>query len=471
MRKTMVLLLAALFATAALAACQQAPENPIVVGKNSDLLIKKATDPDSKTPAGETGDRITGAPESDQAELTNPQGNLQIHEDAAIEVPGVQAMSVMRIVPREFTSEDVQRLYDAFCAEATSIGPDPVFTKAFQLRTYQDYLKMRNANVLPDMQYESMEEFDAALAKFKQDIDALPDQFTPADPDFAFDSHGFASWYAARNYELVSQISVSNAGGLSSARYYRDIYERNFIDALRDSATDSDTLTKDPRFADPTISLDDARSIAMDAVASIGLNQYSISAERITCLWDITSTVPTDTLKGAYEFIFTPSINGVACTYADAEANNSDNQSNPFGKAWYYEKVRVIVDNDGLNSFVWDAPYQSIELVTGEASLLPYSQIQSIFERMMPIAFHHYNANDLKTTCTVNIARVTLGYMRIKEQNAEGTGLIVPVWDFFGSYFRSDDPEGTTPQGSDGYESLLSINAIDGSIIDRKIGF
>lgn len=61
--------------------------------------------------------------------------------------------------------------------------------------------------------------------------------------------------------------------------------------------------------------------------------------------------------------------------------------------------------------------------------------------------------------------------MRVKEQNAEGSGLIIPVWDFFGSYYRSDDPEGTTPQGSDGYESLLTINAIDGSIIDRSSGY
>jgi len=471
MRKTFCALLAALLVMAALAGCQKTPESPIVVGKNSELLIEKATTTDSNQSAADDGDGITGAPQTYQVDLANTQENLLIHVDAVIEVPDVQVMSVARIIPREFTSEDVQQLYDTFCADATSIGSDPVFTKAFELRSYQDYLDMREAGVYPDMQYDSMEEFDAAISKFLQRIDSLPEEFTSAEPDFSFDERGFASCYAARSNELVSLISVSDADGLSTARYYRDIYERNFIDALRGAATDSYSLVHDQRYVSPTLDIDSARSIATDTVASIGLNDFSIAAERKTCLWDVTSTVPADTLKGAYEFIFTPVINGVALTYANGEANNLENQSNQYDKAWYYEKVRVIVDDDGLNSFVWDSPYQSIEPITDHASLLPYSQIQSIFERMMPITFNHYNATDLKTTCNVNISRITLGYMRVKEQNAEGSGLIIPVWDFFGSYYRSDDPEGTTPQGSDGYESLLTINAIDGSIIDRSSGY
>ncbi|MEN6595417.1 MAG: DUF6034 family protein [Clostridiaceae bacterium] len=471
MKRTLCALFAALLIIPALAACQKTPESPIVVGKNAEILIEKATATDSAPSVTENGDQITGAPQAYQVELANTQGNLLIHVDAEIDVPDVQTLSVARIFPREFTSDDVQRLYDTFCAGATSIGSDPVFTKAFQLRSYQDYLDMRKADVFPDMQYESMEEFDEAITGFMESLDSLPDEFTPAGADFTFDSRGMASCYAARSNELVSQISVSNAEGLSVARYYRDIYERNFIDGLRYSATDSYALTQDPRYAAPVMSLADARTIAVGAVASMGLGDFSVAAERTTCLWDVTSIVPTDTLKGAYEFIFTPAIDGVAFTYADGEANNQDNQSNQYDKAWYYEKVRVIVDNDGLNSVVWDAPFQSMETITDNASLLPYEQIQSIFERMMPIVFSHYNAADLAATCSVTINRITLGYMRIKEQNADGSGLIVPVWDFFGSYYRSDDPEGTTPQGSDGFESLLTINAIDGSIIDRTCGY
>lgn len=110
MKKTFCALLAALLVMAALAGCQKTPESPIVVGKNSELLIEKATTTDSNQSAADDGDGIAGAPQTYQVELANTQGNLLIHVDAVIEVPDVQVMSVARIIPREFTSEDVQQL-------------------------------------------------------------------------------------------------------------------------------------------------------------------------------------------------------------------------------------------------------------------------------------------------------------------------------------------------------------------------
>jgi len=460
-----VLLLPALFA------CQKTPESPIVVGKNAEILIKKATATDSAAPVVENGDRITGAPESYQAELKNTQGNLLIHVDAKVEVPNVQAMSVKRIFPRTFTAKDVETLYNAFCSDAVSIGPDPAFTKAFQLRSYQGYLDMQKANVYPDMQYDSMDEFNAAIVTMMEGLDAFPDAFTPAEPVFSFDSRGIASCYVARGSEIASQLIVQQADGLSTASYYRDVLERNVVDGLRADAAENDALTRDPRYAAPTMSLDAALTAARDAVDAMGLQEYGLAAERKTCLWDATSPIPADTLNGAYEFIFTPTIDGCPVTFANGEANTQNPEASRYDKAWFFEKVRVYIDDDGLNSFVWDAPFERMETITENASLLPYAQIQSIFERMMPIVFSHYNAADLAATCSVSINRITLGYMRIKEQNADGSGLIVPVWDFFGSYFRSDDPAGTSLRGSDGFESVLTINAINGSIIDRTSGY
>ena len=57
--------------------------------------------------------------------------------------------------------------------------------------------------------------------------------------------------------------------------------------------------------------------------------------------------------------------------------------------------------------------------------------------------------------------------MRVTEQDIGTRGLLIPVWDFFGSY---EDSRGTVFSESS-YRSMLTINAIDGSIIDREIGF
>ena len=60
---------------------------------------------------------------------------------------------------------------------------------------------------------------------------------------------------------------------------------------------------------------------------------------------------------------------------------------------------------------------------------------------------------------TIEIDRIELGLMRVYEQNNLDTGVIVPVWDFYGKI--NGKSEGT----------YLTINAVDGSIIDRVGGY
>ncbi|WP_046442015.1 DUF6034 family protein, partial [Christensenella hongkongensis] len=65
----------------------------------------------------------------------------------------------------------------------------------------------------------------------------------------------------------------------------------------------------------------------------------------------------------------------------------------------------------------------------------------------------------------LNVDRILFGYLRIKQQNDETKFDIVPVWDFFGN---SDI---LNQLGNGNYNSILTINAIDGSVIDRNSGF
>ena len=99
--------------------------------------------------------------------------------------------------------------------------------------------------------------------------------------------------------------------------------------------------------------------------------------------------------------------------------------------------------------------------------LLPFSSIQAIFEKMIVIVDNEYDTSEEEWTCEYFIDHVTLGLMRLTERNVGSQDLLVPVWDFFG---HSVDSYGIQ-RGTSGYISLLTINAIDGSIIDRTMGY
>ncbi len=59
---------------------------------------------------------------------------------------------------------------------------------------------------------------------------------------------------------------------------------------------------------------------------------------------------------------------------------------------------------------------------------------------------------------------MVLGYSRISEADSFDTGLLVPVWDFMGTVTNE-------AYGEEEYRSVLTINAVDGSIIDRALGY
>ena len=66
----------------------------------------------------------------------------------------------------------------------------------------------------------------------------------------------------------------------------------------------------------------------------------------------------------------------------------------------------------------------------------------------------------------MNVNEVVLRYMRISEENSFDTGLLVPVWEFLGTkesnYEKSDSSE---------EKNLLTINGIDGTVIDVQLGY
>jgi hypothetical protein len=73
----------------------------------------------------------------------------------------------------------------------------------------------------------------------------------------------------------------------------------------------------------------------------------------------------------------------------------------------------------------------------------------------------------------MTVTEARLGLMRVIEQNNTKQGLLIPVWDFFGSTTQTVVQDGK--EYVDTYKSatrsLLTINAIDGAVIDRQQGY
>ena len=127
--------------------------------------------------------------------------------------------------------------------------------------------------------------------------------------------------------------------------------------------------------------------------------------------------------------------------------------------------IQFRINDSGIVGFDYNAPLQTVETVVDHAALKSFDEVKSTFESMVVVMnAQDTKLSDEKSSVTIKIDRVILGYARISEANSYDTGLLVPVWDFKGTV--TDSLGGNTSYGS-----VMTINAIDGTIIDRTLGY
>jgi hypothetical protein len=140
---------------------------------------------------------------------------------------------------------------------------------------------------------------------------------------------------------------------------------------------------------------------------------------------------------------------------------------------WQYETFQILINDEGILTLEWDSPIEVTGTTVENSTLLPFSSIKDMFEKRMRDTYEPQAKHADITDMAVNITRVSLEFERIAEQDSIENGLLVPVWNFYGTV-----TEHYTGEGHDEYTNgfdepwpLLTVNAIDGSVIDTGMGY
>lgn len=126
-------------------------------------------------------------------------------------------------------------------------------------------------------------------------------------------------------------------------------------------------------------------------------------------------------------------------------------------KVWPIEEIAIQVTDDGIIGVDYASPIETVDTVVEGATLKQFDEIKGIFENMV-VAM--YADEELKRE--IKVDSVKLGYAIISEEGTFDTGLLVPVWDFNGTVNDSGRTDET---------SIMTINAIDSTVIDRGLGY
>lgn len=409
-----------------------------------------------------------GAPKTYSAELQSETGLLKVHVDAAVELPTAD-LPVERTKRHLFTNEEVARIAsvllgnDAHYIDQASAGEH--FTKAFLQREIDDLSDSiahwdSYGNIKYDLRYYTKQEAERALAEFQTLLPTLPDALPAITPNFsswtpisASNSQGkidttdcYQSHFAMPDDATVSRLSFHNCPEVLSSCFFE--YARDMQHTVGAMSPDPDNIE-----GLLTITQENAEAQARALVDALGYPEF-VCVHRQACLSDNRDFA-------YYRFFFLRQIDGTETLFWNNSSFADEN----------FELIQVCVDNNGVFQASYDNPQDVLGEMTPAADLLPFSQIQSVFEKMILIVDNQTEAEAWnkegmpKLTKDYYISSIRLGLSSVTESSDVNTRLLIPVWTFYG-YEEARVNDGEPERfGTNGQHALLSINAIDGTVV------
>ena len=466
-----VLALALAFA----AGCQSTPEEGIVKGKSSDALIEKAQ---AEPGQGTLAQRIN-APETYESSVSSQDGKLTVTIDAAVTVPEADSAPIYQVTPGTITQDQADALIGSL-VHTELYAPDEYRTRD---EIMEDLLaaKRKLAEGPSEADANTSYAINGQEATWEENmqflIDVLTTEYESAPEDLektpisgqfqeeqAYDrvihtivGQGESEEYGYEGIQIVQD--QPGVVGITMARYSRtENYSQDYMPRQEMELYYPDLdLSAVP---EPHLTAQEAQAQADAVVQALDIPYmtcYSVSLMYCTGGYRNDDVPP----RCCWAVRYTRSIGGVPVTYV----NNSVafTMGGPFERQWENEGLTLYVNDSGIVDMVWEGPCELEGAVTEDSALLCFDDIMDIFEKMYLVQNDGLNEDD-------TITDIRLGYVRIRQQDVSDSGLLVPAWDFFGSVCQH--VEGEDDQDVyDPYRSLLTINAIDGTVIDRNLGY
>ena len=476
-----------------LAGCQATPEQEIVIQKDLEQMIEKAVAQDDTATGASLADSLS-VPATYSASINGYNGDLTVNVNATVTVPDSDGISVMRIGKHDFTQEEADKMIEVLLQGETLYEIDLSLTKEEIQEKLIMYYGMRDGSIPLDMDGENPddgEKLQQVIADYEALLATAPETKEPIAADTLFHT---PETLVNPNAQVIEGTATVN--GKAAYLYINNgFFSDNDIEAVfingKPSLGESYnncpySVLSDEQLSGVQIpetfamSKVDAQSAAEGILDRLGITdmtcvdiQYAVMSEDFAtgnvALEPGTVIEPEQIESGkwAYSLQYQRTVNGIPVTLT-GHSGHSVSDENDMSVPWPYEHVNIIVDETGVVYFDYLSPCSILDTVTEDATLKQFSEIQSVFEKMFPITYGHLDEEGTDYQLQVEITEVRLGLMRITEQNSRDTGLLVPVWDFFGDVI-------VIPEEGDPYlsisDSLITINAIDGSIIERELGY
>lgn len=501
-----------------LAGCAGNPEKSVVQEKNMDKMLEQAESKENSSTYEQVKEELQKKKyETYKKKISNKKLKVSVDVDAKVEVPEVQKLSVYRVSAKKIDQKFLDKV-------RKSLTPDVIW---YQGEKKQDRTKSVVAQEIKSIERDLanakksgdkvLEKEDAEeLASLKKEYKEAPDRVSltdyPSDNKLQsikklYDSSPkdtFYSWL----HELHGSGDVFYGASDGKDGWYREMFAQNsanYGNCLRyhcsrtdgsptyiysaDVGTDvpftvPNKQGKEPDFSNSgvesekgkpfvakmvdneplTLSEVEAEKKVNTLMKELGLGDYQCY-EKGLCSQLIGGLTggEDDKYRNVYRFMFLRKLDNVFVNNLNGFKFSEKWQGTEYAKKmWDNEAVVVTVNDNGIADFFYLSPLSIDKTMVEKSQIKSFGEIRDTFEKMVVIEnASKDDSSDAKVS--IKVTNVSLEYTRISEKDSFDTGLVVPVWNFGGTV---TDEFGAVKTGT-----VLSINAIDGSVINQELGY
>ncbi|MBR2604188.1 MAG: hypothetical protein IKE11_00680 [Clostridia bacterium] len=429
---------------------------------------------------------LLGASTRYSVDLEPTSDVVKIVVDADVYLPDTDKLPTLRVAPRDFTQDEVTRLFNALCG-------DTVMYKARQEMTRAE-VEERIADVETEMQTatdpDRIKKLESNLAYWQNELKTAPETVPVEISDGTLEERQLGiQEYLGKYMALDAYEHQENYYTYSGKSFHvhGDTYDKNKKSGYDFPVGANVWYTRDQSFGkylnynlrqwivdESTVPAEavglsmipaEARQLVETFWMDSGFEDMVVSGVYLVCdsPHDDYASTGDDPYVGCHAYVVTcgQSINGVM----PPPANNGDPH-------WGFESCSFTITDNGIENFNWYSPYAYGDVTTENSALLTFDKIDEIFRKMMLVKYDLTGGSNGLTSATYRIDRVALEMSRVTDRKSSEKGLLVPVWNFYGTYyFTYEDGHNFGSDDREGFPSpLLRINAVDGSIIEPRYG-
>lgn len=454
------LIFVACFATS----CQPTPTTPIVQGKGSDLIRNieenstKATNSNIDTIQSDDNRAADSFRSDENWEDMFNINNCSVTIKASIVYPSITQIPAVKVKPYCFSEKDIDNFMSVFfpgmqVSNYTSITKETLEKELLYYKKLLIDLKegqhpaddLRSIDVQIDDCMNKIKELETQLSNITPDIPQKLDKSFRSIS--SVDSQAqFIGKLGVKDYLLT----VNNEEGIGSSM----VFEYSGLNVSK--------LSKFPENA--ADNFDDASKLADNYISALGITDQVLIEKTHVSLR--ASEIGTTQPVYGYMLKYVRSYGGIAPIKIDGAPkglSSLNSKSEQYGRRAYTESITIITDGTQLFWLEWDYPYTVDALISGNVKTIDKDKATSIATAQL----NRILADKESTKLLIDRFELSGAYLTIKDE--PDIFLIVPVWDLIG-YQTFED--GRRYLGSkDDPLSFVTINAVDGSIIDRELGY